>query len=222
MSHRHLTFSIPRRLRVYFRNHRGLLAGLSRCAWEATIEALRQELGLPEGMGSWHGLFAWGLFDDGVESGYRSAPHIPDTVIHDLFRLKVYPLTFIAELTQHIPDRHQKTSIAYGRYSNAHRGKRKKRAAAMAAGGAGGSATTVIQVQESEAERPSTTSKANWARLIKKIFEADPMLCPSCGIWVCSDRIRRSGMSAARPRARRAGEWVNRGGVVWLFFEKAR
>jgi hypothetical protein len=242
VSHRHLTFSIPRRLRVYFRYHRGLLAGLARCAWEATIEALRQELGLPEGMGAavnllhtwgdlldWHphvhGLFAWGLF----EGGYRGAPHIPDTVIHDLFRLKVFhllreeglieadlvtdmlawphsgfhvwvgplvscldsaaiehmgqysargpvslerlglapgggdapgqmryegpedgevedmgrvictsgkylskhkgntrifdPLTFIAELTQHIPDRHQKTAIYYGRYSSANRGK---------------------------------------------------------------------------------------------------
>ena len=316
VSHRHLTFSIPRRLRVYFRNHRGLLAGLSRCAWEATLEALRQELGLPEGMGAavnllhtwgdlldWHphvhGLFAWGLFD--ADDSYRGAPQIPDTVIHDLFRMKVFrllreeglieadlvadmlawphsgfhvwvgplvscldsaaiehmgqysargpvslerlglapgggdapgqmryeapddtagdgrrwpgwglgqedlgrviitsgkylskhkghtrvldPISFIAELTQHIPDRHQKTSIAYGRYSNAHRGKRKKRAAAaaMAAGAAGGSVPAIVQVQESEDERPATTSKANWARLIKKVYETDPLLCPSCG-----------------------------------------
>jgi len=86
-------------------------------------------------------------------------------------------------MTQHIPDRHQKTSIAYGRYSNAHRGKRKKRAAAaaMATGIAGGATPTVVQVQESEAERPATTSKADWARLIKKVFEADPLLCRSCG-----------------------------------------
>ncbi len=296
VSHRHLTFSIPRRLRVYFRNHRGLLAGLSRCAWEATIEALRQELGLPEGMGAavnlihtwgdlldWHphahGLFAWGLFD--ADGSYRGAPQIPDTVIHDLFRMKVFrllreeglieadlvadmlawphsgfhvwvgplvscldsaaiehlgqysargpvslerlglapgggdapgqmryeapddtagdgrewglgqedlgrviitsgkylskhkgntrvldPLSFIAELTQHIPDRHQKTSIAYGRYSNAHRGKRKKRAAAMAAGGVAAPGPKIIQ--EAEADCPSTPSKANWSRAIAR------------------------------------------------------
>ncbi|MBF0245616.1 MAG: hypothetical protein HQL31_10155 [Planctomycetes bacterium] len=32
---------------------------------------------------------------------------------------------FIAELTQHIPNHHQKTAY-YGRYSNANRGKRKR------------------------------------------------------------------------------------------------
>lgn len=52
VSHRYLTFTIPRRLRVYFHHHRELLAGLSRCAWESVVEVLWQELGMEEGMGA--------------------------------------------------------------------------------------------------------------------------------------------------------------------------
>lgn len=101
-------------------------------------------------------------------SGKYLSKHKGNTRIFD-------PLTFIAELTQHIPDRHQKTAIYYGRYSSANRGKRKK-----LAGEAGGVPGPKI-VQEAEEDRPSTRGKANWARHIKKVFETDPLLCPSCG-----------------------------------------
>ena len=79
----------------------------------------------------------------------------------------------------HIPDRHQKTAIYYGRYSNAHRGKRKK--AAMAGGvGEGAAGSGLKIVVEAETESPPSRSRANWARFIKKVYEADPLLCPSC------------------------------------------
>ena len=29
---------------------------------------------------------------------------------------------------------------------------------------------------------PSTPRNRNWARLLRKIFEVDPMLCPQCGV----------------------------------------
>jgi hypothetical protein len=292
VSHRHVVFSIPRRLRPFFHHHRALLAGLSRSAWESLQEALRHELGEPSGRGAavqvvhtwgdlldWHphvhGLVAWGLF--GTDGAYRGAPPLPAGPVHDIFRLKVFgllrraglvdaglvedmlswphsgfhvwlgplvscleadaleqmsqytargpvslerlsvvpggepsgsrlsweeggaddrgrvvctagkaiakhggdtrvfdPLQFIAELTMHVPDTHQKMALYYGWYSNRSRGERRKRA--VAAG--------LMPAAAPEPAPPATEaprlSKANWARFIKKVYEADPLLCPRC------------------------------------------
>ncbi len=92
------------------------------------------------------------------------------------------PISFIAELTMHIPNRHQKTAIYYGRYSSANRGKRKKAAAlAEAVKGRSAAAEALSVEAEAEDDRPSSLSKASWARFIKNVYEADPLLCPSCG-----------------------------------------
>ena len=79
------------------------------------------------------------------------------------------PLSFIADLTCHVPDFRSKMTIYYGHYSNKKRGQRKK--AANKEG---------VEVIIKASEEQSTLPKSHWARMIKKIYEVDPLECPKC------------------------------------------
>ncbi len=86
------------------------------------------------------------------------------------------PFDFIAAITQHIPDKSFQLVRYYGWYSNKMRGQRGKRTAEDAQAVAG-NAMEVIDVSEHKSRRiPS----AKWRELIKKVWEADPLLCPRC------------------------------------------
>jgi hypothetical protein len=61
----------------------------------------------------------------------------------------------------------------YGYYSNAARGKRRK---------LGIDRAETPEITEQEADTPYRKKcRANWARLIQKIYEIDPLTCPNCG-----------------------------------------
>ena len=83
------------------------------------------------------------------------------------------PNDFIAALTAHIPERHQKYTNFYGYYSNKSRGLRAK--------------AGVPEIEENVSIMPDPPReeqkkyRKNWAILIKKVWEVDPLLCPSCG-----------------------------------------
>jgi hypothetical protein len=77
-------------------------------------------------------------------------------------------LEFIARLTSHIPDKGQVMVRYYGLYSNAHRGKMRKIEE---------KANSFLIVEQ---EEPFVPSKG-WAEMIRKVYELDPLLCPSCG-----------------------------------------
>lgn len=85
------------------------------------------------------------------------------------------PWDFIAAITQHIPDKSFQLVRYYGWYSNKMRGQRDKQTVA--------SAQTVINTVEvidvSEHKRRRIPS-AKWRELIKKVWEADPLMCPKC------------------------------------------
>jgi hypothetical protein len=85
------------------------------------------------------------------------------------------PCDFIATITQHIPDKSFQLVRYYGWYSNKMRGQRDKQAVGEA--GAVGNAVEVIDVSE---HRPRRIPSAKWRELIKKVWEADPLLCPKC------------------------------------------
>ena len=76
------------------------------------------------------------------------------------------PADFLAADTQHIPDGGFYLVRYYGWYSNKMRGQRARRAGANRNG--------------DPPEPPSRTS-AHWQRLIRRVYEADPLLCPDCG-----------------------------------------
>jgi hypothetical protein len=77
-------------------------------------------------------------------------------------------LEFIARVTSHIPDKGQVMVRYYGLYSNAHRGKMRK---------AGADPLYPPIFEDDQTYVPSI----GWAEMIRKVYEVDPLLCPSCG-----------------------------------------
>jgi len=76
-------------------------------------------------------------------------------------------LDFIASICSHIPNQNEQTVRYNGYYSNVCRGKRKKQAMAES--------DCVI-----ENDGYAKAANKSWARLIKKIYEVDPLVCPKC------------------------------------------
>lgn len=85
-------------------------------------------------------------------------------------------LDFPAQSTLHIPNRGQHLIRYYGWYSNRARGERKKSGVTETA--------HVASAAEDDPDRDAeyrNAARRNWARLIKKVYEVDPLLCPKCG-----------------------------------------
>ncbi|GAG92604.1 unnamed protein product, partial [marine sediment metagenome] len=76
-------------------------------------------------------------------------------------------LEWMAALVSHIPDRGGQTVRYLGYYSNATRGRLKKE-------------ENQPQFHIIEDESPRSLNRS-WARLIQKIYEVDPLICPKCG-----------------------------------------
>lgn len=80
--------------------------------------------------------------------------------------VKTYPvLEFLALLACHIPSTYESLVYYYGVYSSSYWGKEKKMADSIG---------EVVQEQGKTPRKASST----WARLIKKVFEIDPLQCP--------------------------------------------
>jgi hypothetical protein len=80
------------------------------------------------------------------------------------------PLKFLAEVSQHIPDMWEQTTRFLGAYSSRSRGAAKEKILLES------SDIDILPLPE-----PIPKPSANWARLMKKVFELDPLLCPKCG-----------------------------------------
>lgn len=88
------------------------------------------------------------------------------------------PLDFLAQVTQHIPDRSQHLVRYYGWYSNRSRGKRMAAEKARSVPEAPHPEKTVDESREEEYRK---AARRRWAALIKKVYEVDPLVCPKCG-----------------------------------------
>jgi hypothetical protein len=75
---------------------------------------------------------------------------------------------WLAAMCSHVPNRGEQMVRYYGWYSNVTRGKRRKRAE--------GNAVPYII----ESDRARAACRKSWARLIQKIYEVDPLICPKC------------------------------------------
>jgi hypothetical protein len=96
------------------------------------------------------------------------------------------PLDFLAELTQHIPDKGEHLIRYYGCYSNKCRAKAGN-PPATSAFPATPTASTDQGVPGSPASKPPAASpgdrqaRRRWAVLIQRVYQADPLRCPHCG-----------------------------------------
>jgi len=82
---------------------------------------------------------------------------------------KTFPaLEWLAAMCSHIPNRGEQMVRYYGYYSNVARGKRKE-------AGTDDVIPSMIEPVES-----TVALRKNWARLIQKIYEVDPLVCPHC------------------------------------------
>jgi len=121
------------------------------------------------------------------------------------------PLDFLAELTQHIPNKGEHLIRYYGHYSNKARGMRSRNAPESRSIGVPRStgilpvSPTGVSPVENSALRPpagnanlpigtlppaqstddppalSPSKGRRWAMLIQRVYHADPLLCPRCG-----------------------------------------
>ena len=88
-------------------------------------------------------------------------------------------LDFIAELTQHIPNKGEHLVRYFGWYSHRHRGTRAKLSDDSSSDGLRIDRSALEASSDSQVPRPG--SVRTWAALIKRIFEVDPLECPQCG-----------------------------------------
>ena len=85
------------------------------------------------------------------------------------------PRDFLAEITQHIPNQGEHLIRYYGCYSNKARGMQARQAQAPQAG------QTACELSSDSPPAPDRLARRRWAMLIKRIYHADPLLCPECG-----------------------------------------
>ena len=76
------------------------------------------------------------------------------------------PRESLARMSDHIPDPGQHRTILYGHYANRVRGARQRGEA---------------EPQEASAEPPRRRCSPTWARLIAKVYQADPLVGTRCG-----------------------------------------
>jgi hypothetical protein len=81
------------------------------------------------------------------------------------------PLDFLAEVTQHIPNKGEHQIRYYGFYSNKQRGMQDRK-----------KPKTPSTLGSPEPDTPYRRKcRMTWAALIKAVYEVDPLKCPKCG-----------------------------------------
>jgi hypothetical protein len=83
-------------------------------------------------------------------------------------------LDFIARLSVHIPEPHERLVLYYGLYSNASGQRRVP---------CGRDKTSVCPADQFDGDESEwlKTRRTRWAQLIRKVRQEDPLLCPRCG-----------------------------------------
>ncbi len=82
-------------------------------------------------------------------------------------------LEFLARVVDHIPEPSQQTVRYRGFYANAARGKRRQAAPAREA--------IAMPHQQDDTDQFTRRAQLSWAKLISRVYEVDPLLCPFCG-----------------------------------------
>jgi hypothetical protein len=94
-------------------------------------------------------------------------------------------------LCKHVPDRHEHLVRYYGRYSSRTRGSEHERPDMDGLG----------PEAESQARR---AAKIAWAKMIRKVYEVDPLTCPECGAQMRVILLIEDPATAAQQVCRRS------------------
>ena len=89
------------------------------------------------------------------------------------------PAEFLARVIMHIPEPRRHLVRYYGWYSNLSRGKRRK--AGSEHEGTGGAKAGAPSRTARDETRDARALRRSWAQLIRRVYEIDPLVCPSCG-----------------------------------------
>ena len=108
-------------------------------------------------------------------------------------RMELDVLEMIRRLCAQIPDSRQHMVTYYGWCSHRARGERRK--------AAGETPTVKVEV------RVSTPRSRSWARLMRRIFEVDPLLCPQCQVEMKVVSVIQEKSSSAE--AQRRPDWIS-------------
>jgi len=92
------------------------------------------------------------------------------------------PLDFIAEITQHIPNKGEHTIRYYGFYSNKTRGIQGNTVVVAEQKVEILPSASVVSLGCAEEDVPgSKLARSRWAAMLQKVFEVNPLMCPKCG-----------------------------------------
>lgn len=89
------------------------------------------------------------------------------------------PRELLARILLHIPEPRRHVIRYYGTYSNAARARRARETAA--AGSAGPAVAPPPPAVPVPTDADARTLRRRWAQIIRRIYEADPLVCPRCG-----------------------------------------
>ena len=92
-------------------------------------------------------------------------------------RIEISPFEFLAKVLMHVPSKNKRRVAGYGVYSNRALGERRKKARNEEEG-AGIGAVVALYEPMTEADEFSKKRRQSWAKLIRMVWEIDPMVCP--------------------------------------------
>jgi ribosomal protein S27E len=91
------------------------------------------------------------------------------------------PAEFLARVIMHIPEPRRHLVRYYGWYSNVSRGKRRRQVEAVTDTGPCDGEQARSTQSDRDHSPDARALRRSWAQLIKRIYEVDPLVCPSCG-----------------------------------------
>jgi ribosomal protein S27E len=218
--HRHVVLSIPKILWRYFLYDRKLLFDLSRCGWEALkvfyTNGVRDSKAVPGAVVAIQtfGDFPQGfhphlhiLASDGCFHGngmFSVSPTADTKALEQIFRHKVLKMLLAEEkITQDMimlldKWRHTGFNVFFGPRILPRQEKSMEKIPCFL-----------------EPELTGKTSRRNWARLIQKIYEVDPLVCPKCfgAMHIIADNVRNPG-AGSPPLRRNTAHTVTTAGLL--------
>jgi hypothetical protein len=89
------------------------------------------------------------------------------------------PADFLARVIMHVPEPRRHLTRYYGAYSNASRGRRRREIQGDDQRQSGGAC---CEADRDDVAPDARTLRRRWAEMIKRVYEVDPLACPSCGV----------------------------------------